>query len=94
MSRTNQVCICCEERMSCPHFDTRKTVCPGRWSDFSSTIQANNMHKEYFHLTFNTPKEVIAFLNERKNDVNPISITHNSRCADYYVLFYWCYEPD
>lgn len=51
------------------------------------------MEKQYFYLTFNTPKEVTTFLNERKNDVNPISITHNSRCADYYVLFYWCYPP-
>lgn len=42
MSKTNQVCICCEARDTCPHYDTRRTECvPVKctdWEDFS-TIQ-------------------------------------------------------
>ena len=42
MSKTNQVCICCEVRDNCPHYDTRRNVCvPVKctdWEDFS-TIQ-------------------------------------------------------
>ena len=50
MSRTNQVCICCEERDNCPHYDTRRTVCvPVKctdWEDFS-TIQDTTDWKHY-----------------------------------------------
>ena len=27
MSKTNQVCVCCEARYECAYYDTRRTVC-------------------------------------------------------------------
>lgn len=50
MSKTNQVCICCEARDNCPHYDTRRTVCvPVKctdWEDFS-TIQDTTDWQHY-----------------------------------------------
>ena len=42
MSKTNQVCICCEARDNCPYYDSRRTVCvPVKCTDWEgfSTIQ-------------------------------------------------------
>ena len=50
------------------------------------------MKKEYFSEHFNDESELVDFLNESANDVNVISITYNNY-VDFYVLFYWCYEP-
>ena len=37
MSKTNQVCVCCEARDNCPHYDTRRTVCvPVKCTDWES----------------------------------------------------------
>ena len=50
MSKTNQVCICCEARDNCPYYDTRRTVCvPVKctdWDDFS-TIQDTTDWQHY-----------------------------------------------
>lgn len=50
MSKTNQVCICCEARDTCPHYDTRRTECvPVKctdWEDFS-TIQDTTDWQHY-----------------------------------------------